>query len=157
LPLDRAPAAVTLLVVVGVHMGPVFNLFSILAIAVAITACAASGVQVSEQQAQSFKVGTSTYSDVVTALGEPTSTTVDSKGTRTALYNYSSIRAQPQNFIPYIGSLVAGYDSQSSAVTFMFDQRGILTGTSSTQSGAAAGANLAAGSNAATRPYQGVR
>ncbi|MFZ0425092.1 MAG: hypothetical protein WAL80_19615 [Xanthobacteraceae bacterium] len=119
--------------------------------------CASSGVKVSEQQAESFKVGVSTYADVVSALGDPTTTTIDSKGIRTAAYTYSSVRSQAQNFIPYIGGLVAGYDTQASAVTFTFDQRGILTGTTSSQTGVGTGANLAAGSNAATRPYEGVR
>jgi hypothetical protein len=122
-----------------------------------LVGCAASGVKVSEQQAQSFKVGGSTYNDVVATLGEPTSTTLASDGTRAAVYNYASVRAQPQNFIPYLGPLVAGYDKQSSSVTFAFDQHGVLTGTTSSQSGVAAGANLAAGSNAATRPYEAVR
>lgn len=119
--------------------------------------CAASGVKVSEQQAESFKVGTSSYADVVAALGEPTATTVAANGTRTAAYNYSSIRSQPQNFIPYLGPLIAGYDNQSSSVSFTFDQRGVLTGTTSSQSGVGTGANLAAGTNAAGRPYEGVR
>ena len=122
-----------------------------------LVGCAASGVKVSEQQAQSFKVGVSTYSDVVTALDNPTSTTVASNGTRTAAYSYASMRSQPQNFIPYIGPLVAGYDNQSSSVTFNFDQRGLLASTTSSQAGMGTGANLAAGSNAATRPYEGVR
>jgi hypothetical protein len=122
-----------------------------------LVGCAASGVKVSEQQAQSFKVGTSTYNDVVATLGPPTSTTVNSDGVRMAAYNYTSIRSQPQNFIPYLGPLVAGYDNQSSSVTFTFAQNGVLTGTTSSQSGVAAGANLAAGPNAATRPYEAVR
>jgi len=122
-----------------------------------VTGCAASGVKVSEQQAEAFKVGSSTYSEVVAALGEPTATTVAANGSRTAAYNYTSIRSQPQNFIPYLGPLVAGYDSQSSSVTFTFDQRGVLTGTTSSQSGMGTGANLAAGTNAAGRPYEGVR
>lgn len=122
-----------------------------------LAGCAASGVKVSEQQAEAFKVGSSTYSDVVAALGEPTSTTIASNGGRTASYNYTSIRSQPQNFIPYLGPLVAGYDSQSSAVTFTFDQRGVLTSTTSSQSGVGSGANLAAGTNAAGRSYEGVR
>jgi hypothetical protein len=67
------------------------------------------------------------------------------------------MRSQPQNFIPYVGPLVAGYDNESSSVTFLFDPRGILASTSSTQSGMGSGANLAAGSNAASRPYEGVR
>jgi hypothetical protein len=122
-----------------------------------LVGCAASGVKVSEEQAESFKAGTSTYNDVVATLGPPTSTTLNPDGTRIAAYNYASVRSQPQNFIPIINRLAAGYDRENSSVTFAFDQRGILTGTTSTQSGAAAGANLAAGSNAANRPYQSVR
>jgi hypothetical protein len=122
-----------------------------------LVGCAASGVKVSEQQADSFKVGTSTYDDVVASLGPPTSTTKNPDGTRIAAYSYASVRSQPQNFIPIINRLAAGYDKETSSVTFAFDQRGVLTGTTSTQSGAAAGANLAAGSNAATHPYETVR
>ena len=122
-----------------------------------LVSCAASGVKVTEEQAQQFKVGASTYTDVTTALGAPTSTSMSSNGTRIAVYSYASFRSQPQNFIPYIGPLVAGYDNQSSAVTFTFDQRGIMTNMASTQTGIAAGANLAAGQNAASQPYQGVR
>ena len=133
------------------------RIFVAFCIAGLVASCAASGVKVSEQQAEAFKVGTSTYSDVVAALGEPTTTSVASNGTRTAAYNYSSMRSQAQNFIPYIGPLVAGYDSQSSSVLFTFDQRGVLTGTTSSQTGMGTGTNLAAGSNAAARPYEGVR
>jgi outer membrane protein assembly factor BamE (lipoprotein component of BamABCDE complex) len=112
-----------------------------------LVGCAASGVQVSEQQAQSFQVGRSTYSDVLSQLGDPTTSTVDSKGTRIAVYSYAAVQSRPQNFIPYIGPLVSGYDTKSSAVTFTFDQRGVLTNTSSTQSNVGSGANLAAGSS----------
>ncbi len=122
-----------------------------------LAGCAATGTKVTEQQAQSFRVGVSTYDDVVAALGAPTTTTLASNGTRTAVYSYASVRAQPQNLIPYLGPLVAGYDTQSSAVAFTFDQRGVLSGTTSSQSGAATGANLAAGANAATQPYQQPR
>jgi hypothetical protein len=121
-----------------------------------LAGCAAAGVKVSEQQAESFKVGTSTYNDVVATLGAPTSTTLNSDGTRVAAYSYSSVRSQPQNFIPIVNRFAAGYDHETSAVTFAFDRAGVLTGTTSTQSGAAAGMNLVAGSNAANRPYERV-
>jgi hypothetical protein len=113
----------------------------------ALAGCAASGVQVSEQQAQSFQVGKSTYSDVVSQLGEPTTSTVDSKGARIAVYNYSAVQSRPQNFIPYIGPFVSGYDTKSSAVSFTFDKRNILTDTTSTQNNMGMGTNLAAGSS----------
>jgi hypothetical protein len=119
-----------------------------------LTGCAASGVKVTEEQAESFKVGVSSYSDVVTSLGPPTSTSVSSNGARTAVYTYAAVRSQAQNFIPYIGGFVAGYDTQKSDVAFTFDQRGILTNMSSTQTGIGTGTNLAAGANAAAPPYQ---
>jgi hypothetical protein len=67
---------------------------------------AASGVQVTEQQAQSFRVGKTTYPEIVTALGEPTTVNSSSSGNRVAVYSYSSIASRPQNFIPYVGPLV---------------------------------------------------
>src|SRR5262249_33222031 len=45
-----------------------------------IAGCAASGVQVSDQQAQSFRVGHATYGDVVAQLGEPTTVTTSNNG-----------------------------------------------------------------------------
>jgi hypothetical protein len=126
---------------VAIHKGmaPFFAL-------IFLTACAASGVQVTEQQAQSFQVGKSTYPEVVAALGQPTGVTTSSNGNRVATYSYSAVAARPQNFIPYIGPWVAGYDTKSSMVTFVFDSRGILKETSSTQNSLGSGANIAAAS-----------
>jgi hypothetical protein len=70
-----------------------------------LVGCAASGVKVSEQQAETLKVGISTYNDVIAALGPPTSTTVNADGTRIAAYSYASMRSQPQEFIPHLGRL----------------------------------------------------
>ena len=111
-----------------------------------LSGCAAAGVQVTEQQAQAFQVGKSTYADVVSALGEPTSVTSSSKGGRVAVYAYSAVSSRPQNFIPYVGYFVAGYDRKSSAVAFVFDSNGILAETIQRQRNMGYGENLAAGS-----------
>jgi hypothetical protein len=111
-----------------------------------LSGCAASGVQVTQEQAQSFQVGRSTYADIVGALGPPTTVTTIASGQRYAVYSYAAVQSRPQNFIPYIGPLVAGYDTKSSAVTFIFDPRDVLVSSSSTQSNMGTGANLAAGS-----------
>lgn len=127
------------------------------ALVLLLAGCAAAGTKVTEQQAEQFRVGQATYSDVVAALGPPTTTTTSSNGMRIAVYSYAAVRAQPQNFIPYIGPLVSGYDTQRSAVTFTFNQAGVLTGSTSSESGMGVGTNLAAGSNAAAAPYQSPR
>ena len=115
-------------------------------VALTLAGCAASGVQVSEQQAQSFEVGRATYADVVATLGPPTIVSTQSNGNRIAVYSYAAVQSRPQNFIPYIGPLVSGYDTKSSAVSFTFDGRGMLANMTSTQTGIGTGANLAAGS-----------
>jgi hypothetical protein len=56
----------------------------------------------------------------------------------------AAVASRPQNFIPYIGPLVSGYDTKSSAVIFVFDSKGVLRKTSSTQNNMGSGANLAA-------------
>lgn len=122
------------------------NVIGATASIVILSGCAASGVQVTEQQSQGFQVGKSTYAEVVAGLGEPTTVNSSSKGERVAVYSYSAISSRPQNFIPYIGPWVSGYDTKSSAVTFVFDSKGILKETTSSQSNMGAGANLAAGS-----------
>src|SRR4051794_15344562 len=113
-------------------------------VAVLLTGCAASGVQVTEQQSQGFQVGRSTYPEVVAAPCEPSTVTSSSNGNRVAVYSYASFASRPQNFIPYIGPFISGYDTKSSAVTFVFDSKGILKETSSTQNNLGSGANLAA-------------
>jgi hypothetical protein len=117
----------------------------LVAAALALVACASTGVRVSEQEAQSFVVGKSTYNDVVAKLGEPTTTNLNPDGTRLAMYSYSAFQQRPENFIPYIGPLIGGADVKSSTVTFAFDKGGMLLSTSSSQSQQGAGANLAAG------------
>lgn len=117
----------------------------LLLLSVCLAGCASTGVHVSEEQAQAFQVGRSTYADVVAALGEPTTSTVAANGTRVIVYSYSAVQSRPQNFIPYIGPLVAGYDTKSSAVTLMFDARGVLANSTSSQTNVGGGANLAAG------------
>jgi hypothetical protein len=83
---------------------------------------------------------------VVEQLGPPTTSSLSSDGVRIASYSYSAASARPQNFIPYIGPFVSGYDTSSSAVTFVFDAHGVLKTMSSTQNNIGMGANLAAGS-----------
>jgi hypothetical protein len=112
---------------------------------VLLAACATSGVKVTNEQAQSFKIGKSTYADVVAVLGPPTSLTSSSGGGRMAIYVYAQTSVRPATFIPYIGPFVGGADSKSSGVAFAFDQHGVLANVSSEQSGVGIGLGLAKG------------
>ena len=120
------------------------DIVRVIAFAALLGGGAAAGVQVTEQQAKAFQAGRSTYAEVVAALGEPTSMTSLIQGDRVAVYSYEAVASRPQNFIPYVGYFVAGYDTKSSAVTFVFDSRDILKQTRSTQHNIGVGDNLAA-------------
>lgn len=129
--------------VVGLACPPFQGDFSAIC-ALALAGCASSGTKVSDEQAKQFQVGQTTHDEVVAALGPPTATSTAANGTRVIVYSYSSIRSRPENFIPYVGPLVASYDAKGSAVTFTFDGRGILANTNSTQTNTAVGTGFAA-------------
>jgi hypothetical protein len=119
------------------------RIFGIVALGAALGGCASSGVQVSQ----------STYSDVITALGQPDTVSTSSNGQKIATYSYAAVSSRGQNFIPF-GTLITGYDTKSSAVTFTFDAQGVLTDVTPLQSKKGTGANLAAGDQPASPTQQ---
>ncbi len=110
-----------------------------------LSACAASGVQVTEQQISAFQKGKTTYPEVVSKLGAPNSNTISSDGTRIIAYVYSEAQTRPESFIPYIGALVGGMDVRTSVVTLAFDKNGVLKEYAASASQTGAGYNLSAG------------
>ena len=91
-----------------------------------VCACAASGVHVSEAQVSNFKKGKTTYEDVVSELGSPTSKTLNSSGKTDIVYIYSEYQTRPETFIPYVGAFVGGSDSRTNIASFTFNKAGIL-------------------------------
>lgn len=109
------------------------RLFFFLPIA-ALSACIASGTQVKEAQLHQLKKGESTYSDMVSALGSPNSSTVSSDGGRMACYIYVQANARPETFIPIVGAFVGGTDTKTNSTCLSFDKEGLLANYTSTGS-----------------------
>lgn len=109
-----------------------------------ITGCASYGVMVTDQQAKQFKRGETTEAQIVAALGNPTSITT-TNGTRTIAYVGVYSQARASSFIPFIGPLVGGADSQVSQVVFKFDEQGKLADVTSSQTVSGVGMGFAAG------------
>lgn len=111
------------------------TLFAAALLAAVLSACSHSGgVQVTPEQAAQFEKGKSSYSDVVAKLGKPTSTVDFANGTKAASYSYAQVGTRPETFIPIVGAFAGGSDVKSNMVTFMFDQKGMLTDYMSTAS-----------------------
>jgi len=118
----------------------------IAALAAAIlVGCATSGAKVTEQQIAQLKVGETTWSDMVALLGQPTSSTVTSQGTRMATYSYAQVTTRPETFIPFVGVFVGGADIKSNGVSLMFGKDGKLKNYSASASTMGTGMGAASG------------
>ena len=110
-----------------------------------MSACAASGVHVSEAQMSNFKKGKTTYEGVVSELGNPTSTTLDSSGNTNIIYIYSEYQTRPETFIPYVGAFVGGADTRTNIASFKFNKKGVLKDYSFSETALGTASNLSAG------------
>lgn len=106
-----------------------------LVILLLLASCASSGVKIDQHSMAQFHKGKTTYSEVIAALGQPSQSGLDDTGERTISYFYMSAQARPESFIPVIGGLVGGIDSETSTASFFFDARGVLVKSSQSEGG----------------------
>lgn len=126
----------------------------VLAIALMLTACAASGVHVDESQVTEFKKGQTSYDEVVSQLGSPTQKTIDSSGNVEISYIYSEYQTRPESFIPYVGGLVGGADTRINTALFKFNSSGVLQDYTFSETAIGTGMNLSAGVSPARVPVK---
>jgi hypothetical protein len=103
-------------------------------VAVLLFATAASARDITLEQAAAFKPGVATYGEVVTALGEPSSETALSDGSRTLVYMSVRSHVKLATFVPVVGMFAGGARATTSMITFMFGPDGRLTQSSATTS-----------------------
>lgn len=106
-----------------------------------------TGKPISQTQLASFKEGTTTYAQVVQALGQPISSSVFN-GDRVITYGYSSIHSNPSaaSFIPVVGMFATSKTATNfQSVAFTFDSAGILKSYSTSSSGTQCEASLMGG------------
>jgi hypothetical protein len=118
---------------------------TILVISALLTGCVSAGVQVKQEQLAEFKNGITTESEVVQKLGKPTTSMINSDGTKMLGYSFVHAQARASSFIPIVGAFVGGSDSQINSTLFRFDQSGKLISYSSTESQYGSGTGLSAG------------
>jgi len=111
---------------------------------ITLSGCASYGVMVTDQQAAQFKRGETSETQIISALGKPTTVTT-TNGLRTLTYTGVYAQARPASFIPFIGLLAGGTDSQVSQVVFKLDEHGKLSDVTSSQSTSGVGMGFAAG------------
>lgn len=109
----------------------------------AAAGCASHGVMVSDEQVKQFKKGETTESQVVAALGQPT-TVATVNGQRMLVYSGAYAQARPASFIPLVGPLVGGSDVRASSVFFRVEN-GVVVEIISSHTATGGGTGFAAG------------
>jgi hypothetical protein len=96
-----------------------------------------------------FKPGVTTLQEVIAALGPASVESALDDGSTLLVYTYVTSRPHPENFLPFIGSLVGGADTHTSAAVFLFGPHGTLKSANTTTSNV--GTGLGSGSSAEQR------
>ncbi len=117
----------------------------IIATALMLSACVATGKKVTQEKVSQFEIGKTTYQEVIQELGEPTDSTLRSDGSREITYSYAQSQMKAQNFIPYVGGFLGGRESESSFVYMSFNKRGVLTHYSARSGKQSTGTGLISG------------
>ena len=120
-------------------------------VAFGLAGCAASGVQVKEEQLAQFEAGKTTMADVVKALGQPQHQALLPDGTRMLIYSYAQVQTRPETFIPIVGAFVGGADMKTNSATLMFDRAGLLKTVSASSGATGTGMGLSSGTGVPQR------
>lgn len=115
---------------------------------IALSACASTGVKVTEDQTSGFAPGQTTRQEVLSKLGKPTMQTRLPDGTRLVQYAYAESSVRASTFIPIVGAFVGGADMNTSSVQIRFDAQDRLIDMSHSEGEMGSGTGFAAGSPA---------
>ncbi|MEM5328330.1 hypothetical protein VSR34_17300 [Paraburkholderia sp. JHI2823] len=109
-----------------------------------LAGCVSAGVEVRPEQMADFKHGVTRLQDVIAALGPASVETALDDGSTLLVYTYVTSRPHPENYLPFIGALVGGADTHSSAAVFLFDSRGLLKSANTTSTNVGTGVSSGA-------------
>jgi hypothetical protein len=104
-----------------------------------LVGCMSAGVEVMPEQMATFRRGTTTLQEVTATLGPASVQTTLDDGSMLLVYTYVASRPHPESYLPFIGALIGGADTHSSATVFLFDTRGVLKSANTTTSNVGTG------------------
>lgn len=117
------------------------NIGLLLFLVLAAGCTVSSGVKVDQSQLSDFKKGTTTESEVLARLGQP-STTTHATGGDSLSYVFTTSTASGANFVPVLNWFKGHTDSTTTMCEFAFDAKQVLTSDSCTDAHAAQNAPL---------------
>ena len=113
-----------------------WSVLGVLCVVLLLGGCGmSSGVKIDQDKIASLQKGKTTYDQAIQRFGKPTRSSIKSDGTRTITYKYSGFQMRGESFIPVIGGLIGGADSEQTNLVLTFNRAGILTDFESDQDG----------------------
>ncbi|MEO5332300.1 MAG: hypothetical protein H7839_09780 [Magnetococcus sp. YQC-5] len=110
-------------------------ILGLIACVLTLSGCANTPVKkISAEQLSQFKEGKTTYNEVVTLLGQPTSVDNNSDGSKVVQYFSQQINIDGTTYIPFVNMFARGGDVATENVIFQFDTKGVLMKYSSSSS-----------------------
>ena len=103
-------------------------LAALIAVAGLVTGCAtSSGTKVEASSLSFIQKGKTTKSELVSKLGQPDETGVDSNGKETVSWIHSNSRTDAKTFIPIAGAFIGGATSENTTLKVILDKRGVVS------------------------------
>ena len=103
-------------------------LAALIAVAGMATGCAtSSGTKVEASSLSFIQKGKTTKSELVSKLGQPDETGVDSNGKETVSWIHSNSRTDAKTFIPIAGMFIGGATTDSTTLKVILDKRGVVS------------------------------
>ncbi len=103
-------------------------LAALIAVAGMATGCAtSSGTKVEASSLTFIQKGKTTKSELVSKLGQPDETGVDSNGKETVSWIHSNSRTDAKTFIPIAGAFIGGATSENTTLKVILDKRGVVS------------------------------
>ncbi|WP_041059177.1 outer membrane protein assembly factor BamE domain-containing protein [Vibrio owensii] len=89
-----------------------------------LSACATQGNKIDNESLSQIKKGKTSEQQVVEMFGKPASTGFSSDGSKNLTFSYASAHTNPASYIPFIGFLFSGVDSESQYLYVVVDKNG---------------------------------
>lgn len=102
--------------------------------AMLLTGCYSTGAPIDTAKANQFVKGETTESEVIAALGKPTTITTNDLGEKQISYLHTDADVDAATYIPIVGIFAGGATGTAKTLTVSFDNKGIVKDWSMSES-----------------------
>ena len=89
--------------------------------------CASYGNEIDQSQVEIIVKGETTETEVRSMLGSPMSVGISSEGKKYYMYVYTRSQVKASSFIPVVGLVAGGADTNTQTLQVWFDESGVVS------------------------------